>query len=200
MAVEFFLANQCQNVVLPEGFSFCPETQSQILVGEGTMFSDVVFLDAINLGRENEKGIAIAKDGAWIGLLKINTHFVVAADEDLAGLGRGISYDGGVFDVLDIGGEGMKVLGGLVQHGQNAFEGPTGSGLRGESVRQASRAANNHESEQEKSQSFQAWPQSTKDGAASVSTRNRNIHKEMREQAARVLKKTIGHGQNGGEW
>ena len=66
---------------------------------------------------------------------------MVAAHENLAGLSRAVFYDCGVLDVLDIGGEGMKVLRGLIQHGQDAFEGPIRSCLRRARPKRGSDAA-----------------------------------------------------------
>jgi len=85
------------------------------------MLPNVVFLDTIDFRSENEEGIAISEDRSRIRLLKIDAHFVIAPHAYLAALGRSILHHRGVFDVLDIGGEGMKVLGGLIQHGQDAI-------------------------------------------------------------------------------
>jgi len=121
-AVEIFLSDECQDVILLERIAFRSESQRQILVGKRTVLSDVIFLDAINLRRENVKRIAVSEDRSRIGLLEIDAHLVVATHENLAGLGRGILHYRGVFDVFDIGCEGVKVLRGLVHHAQDAFD------------------------------------------------------------------------------
>jgi len=87
---------------------------------------------AIDLGSEDEKRIAVAEDGARIGLHEIDTHFFITADENLSGLGGSILHYGGVLDVFDIGREGMKVLRRVIQHGHDAVERPGRSGLCGE--------------------------------------------------------------------
>ncbi len=114
------------------------------------MLSDVIFLDAINLRRENVKRIAISEDRSRVGLLEIDAHLVIATHENLAGLGRGILHYRGVLDVFDIGCEGVKVLGGFVQHAQDAFEGPICGRLRGARLKSACGARQTKQREEEK--------------------------------------------------
>src|SRR5882724_8817853 len=110
------------------------------------MLPNVIFLDAIDFRSENEDGIAVPEDRSRIGLLKIDAHFVIAPHAYLAALGGGILHHRGIFDVLDIGGERMKVLRGLVQHGQDAIKSPTGSRLRRDGLQPESGAAKtNHQ-------------------------------------------------------
>src|SRR5260370_37895992 len=106
--VEIVLADQGHNVILPKCFTFRSESQRQILIGKRAVLSNVVFLDAIDFGGENEERIAASKDGPRIGLLKIDAHLIVTVHKTLAALGRAVFHNRGVFDVLDIGGSALR--------------------------------------------------------------------------------------------
>ena len=123
LVVQFSLAYHVDLVTLPHVVAFGAETEQDILIDHIAIFAQVIFLNAIDFWREDEEGIAGAKDGAAVGLKKFDAHFFIAAHQKFAGLRGSVLHYVGVFDVLDVGGEGMKILSGFIHHGQHAVGG-----------------------------------------------------------------------------
>lgn len=111
------------------------KAEADVLVDQRAVLAEIEFLNAINLRSVDKERIAIAQDGAFIGRQEINAHFVVFMEIQKTGFGRGVVYDGGEFDVLDVGGQGMKILCGTVHKSENAVGGPVRRGLRGGQAR-----------------------------------------------------------------
>ena len=123
LVVQLGLANHLDQVTLPDVFAFGAKTQQDILIDQVAIFAQVIFLDAIDFGGEDEERIAGAQNGATVGFEKLDAHFFIATHQELAGF-RGSVFDYvGVFNVLYVGGEGTKILSGFIHHGQHAVGG-----------------------------------------------------------------------------
>src|SRR6267142_1657112 len=147
LVVEFFFANDGHQVALPDVVALCSEPEKHILIDHRTVLAEVELFHAVDLWIEQEEGVAGAQDRARIRLGDFDAHFLVAANVDVAGFRRGVLHDRGVFDVLDIGGERMEVLRGLVHHSEDASDGPISLRLRGARSKRACSTAKNQKCE-----------------------------------------------------
>jgi len=121
--VQLGLSNHLDQITFPHVFAFGAEPEQDILIDQIAIFAQVIFLDTIDLGGEDKEGIAGAQDGAAVGFEELDAHFFIAAHQELAGFRGSIFHYVGVFNVLDVGGEGMKILSGFIHHGQHVVGG-----------------------------------------------------------------------------
>jgi hypothetical protein len=84
------------------------------LVYHRAIFAQIIFFDAVDFWGVDEKGISIAEDGASIRFTEIDAQLVVTPHEHIARFCGSVADDGGVFDVLNVGGQGMKTLRGFI--------------------------------------------------------------------------------------
>ncbi len=97
------------------------EAERQILVGYVKMFADVVFFGATDLGRVDVKMIAVADNGARIGVHKIDAHLGIFSHPNFSCFCGSILHHGGVLDVFDIRGQRLEALPGMIHELQNSI-------------------------------------------------------------------------------
>src|SRR6266478_947417 len=150
LAVEFFFTDYGHQVALPDVVALRTEPEKHVLIDHRTVLAEVEFFDAVYLWIENKERVAGTQNGARVRLGNLDAHFLIAADIDVACFYRGIFHHRRVFDVFDIGTEGMEVLRGLVHHSQDASDGPVCGRLGGARVKRTRRATQNHKREEKK--------------------------------------------------
>ena len=79
------------------------------MIDNGFFLPEIVFLDAVNFRVVDVKIVAVAEDRARVGLRQLDSHFVVHAHKNLAGLGGLVVDHDGHFGPFQIRCKTMEI-------------------------------------------------------------------------------------------